>query len=104
MKIDLLLFSFADEQKSSDLKLLYIDSEKINFQKTPSVKIDFDLNDSKLFFKCDEVILYREGYFISEKDILNNNSYFPNKFNQLNKFDLSENMANILVVRTWLFK
>lgn len=100
MKIDLLLFSFSDEQKANDLKLMYIDSEAINFQKLPSIKIDFDLNDPKLFFKCDEVILYRDKFYISEKDIINNNYYDPNKFNPLSKFDLSENLANSLIVRT----
>ena len=98
-KVELLLFSFLDEDICNDLKMQYLDVEPINFQKTTIPIVGFNLNDKDLFFKCDEVILYKNQFYISKDDIINNNFYDPNKFNRVSSFNLSESFSNVLIVR-----
>ncbi len=94
-----MLFSFLDEEVCDDLKMQYLDVEPINFQKTTTPIVNFNLNDKDLFFKCDEVILYKNQLYISKDDIINNNFYDPNKFNRVSSFNLSESFSNVLIVR-----
>jgi len=99
-KVELLLFSFLNEEICNDLKMQYLDIEPINFQKTTVPIVNFNLNDKDLFFKCDEVILYKNQFYISKDDIINNNFYDPNKFNRVSSFNLSESFSNVLIVRS----
>jgi len=98
-KINLLLYSFLNEEKSGDLKLKYLDIEPISFQNIEDPTIKFNLNDENVYFKCNELILYKNKFYISKSDILNNNPYTINKFNKADQFDLSENLSNILAIR-----
>lgn len=100
LKVELLLFSFLEEENCNDLKMQYLDIEPINFQKNKTPIIDFNLNDENLYFKCDEVILYKNKFYISKEDIINDNFYDANKFNKLSSFNLSESFSNILIVRS----
>jgi hypothetical protein len=99
LKVELLLFSFLEEDICNDLKMQYLDVEAINFQKNKIPIVDFNLNDNNLYFKCDEVILYKDQFYIYKEDIINNNFYDPNKFNKVSSFNLSDNFSNILIVR-----
>jgi hypothetical protein len=99
LKVELLLFSFLEEDICNDLKMQYLDVEAINFQKNKIPIVDFNLNDNNLYFKCDEVILYKDQFYICKEDIINNNFYDPNKFNKVSSFNLSDNFSNILIVR-----
>ena len=99
LKVELLLFSFLDENICNNLKMQYLDVETINFQKSKIPIVDFNLNDDNLYFKCDEVILYKDQFYICKEDIINNNFYDPNKFNKVSSFNLSDNFSNILIVR-----
>jgi hypothetical protein len=99
LKVELLLFSFLDENICNDLKMQYLDVEPINFQKSKIPIVDFNLNHDNLYFKCDEVILYKDKFYICKEDIINNNFYDPIKFNKLSSFNLSDNFSNILIVR-----
>ena len=99
LKVELLLFSFLEEDICNDLKMQYLDVEPINFQKSKIPIVDFNLNDDNLYFKCDEVILYKDQFYICKEDIINNNFYDPNKFNKVSSFNLSDNFSNILIVR-----
>lgn len=98
-KINLLLYSFLNEEKSGNLKLKYLDIEPISFQNVKDPIIDFDLNSDEIYFKCNELILYKNQFYVSKSDILNNNAYTVNKFNKINQFDLNENLTNILAVK-----
>lgn len=100
LKVELLLFSFLDEEICNDLKMQYLDVEPINFQKSKIPIVNFNLNDDDLYFKCDEVILYKDQFYICKEDIINNNFYDPNKFNKVSSFNLSENFSNVLVVKS----
>jgi len=99
LKVELLLFSFLEEDICNDLKMQYLDVEPISFQKSKIPIVDFNLNDDNLYFKCDEVILYKDQFYICKEDIINNNFYDPNKFNKVSSFNLSDNFSNILIVR-----
>jgi hypothetical protein len=100
LKVELLLFSFLEEDICNDLKMQYLDVEPINFQKSKIPIVDFNLNDDNLYFKCDEIILYKDKFYICKEDIINNNFYELNKFNKVSSFNLSDNFSNILIVRS----
>jgi len=100
LKVELLLFSFLDEEASGDLKMQYLDAEPVNFQRNKVPIINFNTNDENLYFKCDEVILYKNKFYISKEDIINDNFYDPIKFNKLSSFNLSESFSNILIVKS----
>lgn len=97
-KINLLLFSFNDESKSGDMKLKYLDIEPINFQKIEKCQID--LAEENLYFKCDELICYKNNYYITKDDIINNNKYDPNRFNRVKDFNLDDSIDNCLFVKS----
>ena len=94
------MFSFLDEDASGDLKMQYLDAEPVNFQRNKVPIINFNTNDENLYFKCDEVILYKNKFYISKEDIINDNFYDPIKFNKLSSFNLSESFSNILIVKS----
>lgn len=98
-KVDILVFSFLEESSCNDLKMQYLDIEPINFQNTKTPIFDFNINEPNLYFKCDEVVMYKDKFYISKEDIINNNYYDPNKFNDLSSFNISDNFSNILIVR-----
>lgn len=100
LKIELLVFSFLKEDECNDLKMMYLDIEEIKFQEIKMPIFDFNLNDPDLFFKCDELIRYKDQFYLSREDIINDNFYDPNKFNQVSSFNISENISNILIVRS----
>jgi len=99
-KIEILVFSFLKENLCNDLKMQYLDIEEIKFQENKTVIFDFNLNDSNLFFKCDELIRYKDQFYLSKEDIINGNYYDPNKFNPISNFNISENISNVLIVRS----
>lgn len=99
LKIEILVFSFLKEETCNDLKMMYLDIEEIKFQEIKTPIFDFNLNNPDLFFKCDELIRYKDQFYLSREDIINDNFYDPNKFNQVSSFNLSENISNVLIVR-----
>lgn len=98
-KIDLLLFSFLKEEQANDLKFMYLDSESVNFQNPETPKVDFDFLSDDIYFKCNELIVYRDKFFISKSDIINGRVYDPERFNKANMFDLKESLTNCFFVK-----
>ena len=98
-KIELLVYSFENETKSSDLKMEFLDIEKINFQNQNAQKVEVDFSDENLYFKCDEIILYKDKAYLDVKDILNEKVFTPNTFNKVSDFNLSEVLSTCLIVK-----
>jgi len=98
LKINVLVFSFNEEEKCGDLKLKYLDIEPINFQKIEKGQID--LSEENLYFKCDELICYKNNFYVTKDDIINNNKYDPNRFNRVKDFDLVDSVDNCLFVKS----
>lgn len=98
LKIDILIFSFNEEEKCGELKLKYLDIEPINFQKIEKGQID--LSEENLYFKCDELICYKNNFYVTKDDIINNNKYDPNRFNKVKDFDLIDSVENCFFVKS----
>jgi len=98
LKINVLVFSFNEEEKCGDLKLKYLDIEPINFQKIEKGQID--LSEENLYFKCDELICYKNNFYVTKDDIINNNKYDPNRFIRVKDFDLVDSVDNCLFVKS----
>lgn len=98
-KIDILLFSFLNEEESNDIKMMYIDIEGINFQNLVAKVPDFDFLADDIYFKCNELLVYKDKFFISKNDILNGRAYDPQKFNKSNFFDLKDSLENCFFVK-----
>lgn len=96
-KIPILVFSFLKEEEAADIKLTYLDIEPINFQNTSQKTID--LKQENLYFKCDELICYKNDLYITKDDIINGNKYDANKFNRVADFDLTDSVENCLFVK-----